>query len=129
MVMPVGAPSFSEGLRMGVEIYQALKEILAKQGASTSVGDEGGFAPSLPGNEDAVVVVLEAIEKAGYRPGDQGDRQKARARNEQCARTHRIPPGRIHSTGAHRTPDTGAPRLACRSRTGDRGRGAPGHAG
>lgn len=69
MVMPVGAESFSEGLRMGVEIYHALRDVLHKMGAITSVGDEGGFAPSLPGNEEAVQVVVQAIEKAGYTPG------------------------------------------------------------
>jgi len=69
MVMPVGAETFSEGLRMGVEIYHALKAVLHDQGAITSVGDEGGFAPSLPGNEEAVQVVVEAIERAGYKPG------------------------------------------------------------
>jgi enolase len=70
MVMPVGAETFSEGLRMGVEIYQALKSVLHDQGAITSVGDEGGFAPSLPGNEEAVQVVLEAVERAGYKAGE-----------------------------------------------------------
>jgi enolase len=70
MVMPVGAESFTEGLRMGAEVYQALKAVLHDRGAVTSVGDEGGFAPSLPGNEAAVEVVLEAIERAGYRPGE-----------------------------------------------------------
>src|SRR5690606_40336131 len=69
MVMPVGAETFSEGLRMGAEIYQALKAVLHDRGAATSIGDEGGFAPSLPGNEEAVQVVLEAIERAGYKPG------------------------------------------------------------
>lgn len=69
MVMPVGAESFSEGLRMGAEVYQALKTVLHDRGAITSVGDEGGFAPSLPGNEEAVQVVLEAVERAGYKPG------------------------------------------------------------
>lgn len=69
MVMPVGAENFSEGLRMGAEVYQALKNVLHDRGAITSVGDEGGFAPSLPGNEEAVQVVLEAVERAGYRPG------------------------------------------------------------
>ncbi len=69
MVMPVGAETFSEGLRMGVEVYNALRAILHAQGAITSVGDEGGFAPSLAGNEEAVQVVVEAIEKAGYAPG------------------------------------------------------------
>lgn len=67
--MPVGAETFSEGLRMGVEVYHALHGILHDRGQITSVGDEGGFAPSLPGNEDAVQVVIEAIERAGYKPG------------------------------------------------------------
>jgi enolase len=70
MVMPVGADTFSNGLRMGVEIYQALKAILHGRKLSTTVGDEGGFAPSLPGNEDAVQVVLEAVESAGYKAGE-----------------------------------------------------------
>ena len=69
MVMPVGAESLAEGLRMGAEVYQSLRRILAERGLVTSVGDEGGFAPSLPGNEEAVQVVVEAIEGAGYRPG------------------------------------------------------------
>jgi len=69
MVMPVGAPSFKEGLRMGVEIYHSLRGILREQGHSTNVGDEGGFAPSLSGNEEAVQLVLEAILRAGYKPG------------------------------------------------------------
>lgn len=68
--MPVGAETFAEGLRMGSEIYHALKAVLHDRGLNTNVGDEGGFAPSLPGNEDAVQVVLEAIERAGYRPGE-----------------------------------------------------------
>jgi enolase len=71
MVMPVGAPSFREGLRWGAEIFHALKGILHKAGQSTNVGDEGGYAPSLPSNEAAVQVVLQAIEKAGYIPGEQ----------------------------------------------------------
>jgi enolase len=70
MIMPVGAPSFSEGLRMGAEIFHALKSVLKKQGLSTNVGDEGGFAPDLPSNEDALKLVMAAIEKAGYTPGD-----------------------------------------------------------
>ncbi|MFN0148214.1 MAG: phosphopyruvate hydratase [Dehalococcoidia bacterium] len=70
MVMPVGAETFSEGLRMGAEIYAALKALLHERKLNTSVGDEGGFAPSLPSNEAAVQVVLEAIERAGYRPGE-----------------------------------------------------------
>ena len=69
MVMPVGAESFGEGLRMGVEIFHHLKKVLSERGGSTAVGDEGGFAPDLAGNEEAVEVVLKAIERAGYRPG------------------------------------------------------------
>jgi len=70
MVMPVGAETFSEGLRWGVEIYQSLKKVLHDMGHSTNVGDEGGFAPSLGGNVAAVEVILTAIEKAGYRAGE-----------------------------------------------------------
>jgi enolase len=69
MVMPVGAPSFAEGLRWGAEIYQSLKKVLHDGGYSTNVGDEGGFAPSLGGNAKAIEVILEGIEKAGYKPG------------------------------------------------------------
>jgi enolase len=70
MVMPVGAPTYSEGLRWGVEVYQSLKKVLHDGGFSTNVGDEGGFAPSLGGNVKAIEVILTAIEKAGYRPGE-----------------------------------------------------------
>jgi len=70
MVMPVGADSFAEGLRTGVEVFHSLKAVLSKQGRSTAVGDEGGFAPDLDSNEEAVEVVLRAIEKAGYRSGE-----------------------------------------------------------
>lgn len=70
MVMPFGANSFSEGLRMGTEIFHHLKAVLKSKGHSTNVGDEGGFAPNLGSNEEAIEVVLEAIEKAGYKPGD-----------------------------------------------------------
>lgn len=70
MVMPVGAPSFSEGLRMGTEVFHALKGVLKAQKLSTNVGDEGGFAPDLKSNEDALKLVMQAIEKAGYRPGE-----------------------------------------------------------
>jgi len=69
MVAPAGARTFRDALRMGAEVYQALKQVLQKQGGNTNVGDEGGFAPSLPANKDAVEVILQAIEKAGYRPG------------------------------------------------------------
>ena len=70
MVMPVGAPNFAEGVRWGSEIYHALKEVLHEAGYSTNVGDEGGFAPSLGGNAAAIEVILQAIERAGYRPGE-----------------------------------------------------------
>ncbi len=71
MIMPVGAESFSEGLRMGVEIFHHLKTVLKSKGLSTNVGDEGGFAPNLKSNHEAIETVLMAIERAGYRPGDQ----------------------------------------------------------
>jgi enolase len=67
--MPVGAPNFREALRMGAETFHALKKIIAGMGLSTAVGDEGGFAPSLESNEKAIELILEAVEKAGYRPG------------------------------------------------------------
>ena len=70
MVMPVGAPSFAEALRWGTEVYHSLKKVLKGKGYNTSVGDEGGFAPSLGSNEEAVEVILEAIERAGYRLGE-----------------------------------------------------------
>ena len=70
MVMPVGAPSFSEALRWGTETYHALKKVLADRGLATAVGDEGGFAPNLDSNEAAIQVLLEAIEAAGFTPGD-----------------------------------------------------------
>jgi enolase len=71
MVVPYGASKFSESLRMGVEVFHTLKGVLKKKGYSTSVGDEGGFAPSLKSNEEALEVVMEAITKAGYKPGEQ----------------------------------------------------------
>lgn len=69
LILPVGATSFAEALRMGVEVYHTLKKVLSKKGFSTSIGDEGGFAPNLPSNEAAIEVILEAIETAGYKPG------------------------------------------------------------
>ena len=70
MIMPFGAPNFSEGLRMGSEIFHALASVLRAKGLATGQGDEGGFAPNLSSNQEAIEVLLEAIEKAGYRPGD-----------------------------------------------------------
>jgi len=69
MIMPIGAPSFPEALRMGAETFHTLKKVLSKKGYSTSVGDEGGFAPSLKSNEEALEVIMDAIKKAGYKAG------------------------------------------------------------
>lgn len=69
MIMPVGAANFSEAIRMGAEVFHNLKAVLKSKGYSTNVGDEGGFAPNLKSNEEAVTVILQAIEKAGYKPG------------------------------------------------------------
>ena len=70
MIMPVGAPTFSEALRMGAEVFHNLRSVLKGKGLSTNVGDEGGFAPNLGSNEEALTAILQAIEKAGYRPGE-----------------------------------------------------------
>ncbi|MEX0910341.1 MAG: phosphopyruvate hydratase [Candidatus Paceibacterota bacterium] len=70
MIMPLGAPSFAEALRYGTEVFHALKSILKSRGLNTSVGDEGGYAPALPSNEAAIEIILEAITKAGYKPGE-----------------------------------------------------------
>jgi len=71
MIMPIDAPSFAEALRMGAEIFHSLKSVLKKKGYNTAVGDEGGFAPNLKSNEEAVEVILDAIGKANYKPGEQ----------------------------------------------------------
>jgi len=71
MIMPVGADTFSEGLRMGVEVFHNLKKVLKSKGYSTNVGDEGGFAPNIKSNLEAIETVMQAIEKAGYKPGEQ----------------------------------------------------------
>ena len=70
MIIPAGAPSFSEALRYGTEVFHSLKSVLSLRGLNTAVGDEGGFAPDLSSNEEAIAVILESIEKAGYRPGE-----------------------------------------------------------
>ncbi len=70
MIMPVGAQNFSQAIQMGAEVFHNLKSVLKKQGYSTNVGDEGGFAPNLKSNEEAITVILQAIEKAGYKPGE-----------------------------------------------------------
>lgn len=71
MIMPVGAEDFADALRMGAETFHTLKSVLKKRGYSTAVGDEGGFAPNLKSNEEAIEVILEAIQKAGYKPGEE----------------------------------------------------------
>ena len=70
MIMPVGTPSFSEALRMGAEVFHSLKAVLKEAGLNTAVGDEGGFAPNLKTNEETIEIILKAVEKAGYKPGD-----------------------------------------------------------
>jgi enolase len=99
MVMPIGAPSLSEALRWGTETYHALKTLLSNRGLSTAVGDEGGFAPDLASNEAAIVVLMEAIEAAGFRPGE----QIALALDPAVSEIHRD--GRYHLTGEGRTLD------------------------
>ena len=69
MIMPVSAPTFKEAIRMGAEVFHSLKAVLHGKGLNTAVGDEGGFAPNLASNEDAIKTIIEALEKAGYKPG------------------------------------------------------------
>ena len=71
MIMPIGAASFSEGLRWGIETYHVLKSVLNDRGLSTAIGDEGGFAPNLASNEEALALLVEAVERAGFKPGDE----------------------------------------------------------
>src|SRR6185436_3111618 len=71
MVVPIGARTFAEGLRMGTEVFHALRKILRDGGYSTGVGDEGGFAPNLPSNQEVIEIIMRAIEAAGYKPGRQ----------------------------------------------------------
>jgi enolase len=100
MIMPVGAPSLSEALRWGTETYHTLKSLLSNRGLSTAVGDEGGFAPDLASNEEAIVVLLEAIEAAGFRPGE----QIALALDPAVSEIHRD--GRYHLAGEGRSLDS-----------------------
>src|SRR4051812_3471763 len=99
MLMPVGAASYTEALQWGTETYHVLKRILHDRGLSTAVGDEGGFAPNLASNEDAIRVLVEAIEKAGYTPGD----QIALALDPATSEIYRD--GRYHLDGEHRVLD------------------------
>ena len=100
MVVPVGAPSFAEGLRMGAEVYQALKAVLKERGIGTGIGDEGGFAPDLPGNEAALELLVEAIGKAGFDPGD----EVALAMDPACTELYRE--GRYELAGDGRSLDS-----------------------
>jgi len=70
MIMPVGAPTMAEAIRYGAEVFHALKKVLSDKGLNTAVGDEGGFAPDLSSNEEAISIILQAVEKAGYKPGE-----------------------------------------------------------
>jgi len=99
MIQPVGAKSFSEGLRMGAEIFHALKKVLQQRSLSTAVGDEGGFAPNLASNEEALTVIVEAVEQAGYRMGD--DITLAL----DCAASEFYRDGRYHLSGENKSFD------------------------
>lgn len=101
MIQPTGAPSFSEALRYGAEIFHALKSVLGKQGLSTAVGDEGGFAPNLPSNAAALDAILQAIEVAGFRPGT--DIHLAL----DCAASEFFEEGKYHLRGENRSYDSG----------------------
>ena len=90
MLVPVGAVSFAEGLRWGAETYHALKRLLHERGLSTGVGDEGGFAPDLPSNEEALKLLVEAIERRGLQAGRR-DRARARRRVDRVLRRRRVP--------------------------------------
>ena len=97
MVMPVGAGSWKEALRMGAEIFHALKAVLSAKGLNTAVGDEGGFAPNLTSNEEALQVIVEAITKAGYKPGEEVriamDAAATTAGVTHCAHSGNLPRG------------------------------------
>lgn len=94
MILPVAAPSFSEALRWGAEIYQALKAHLKEKGLSTGVGDEGGFAPNLPSNIAALDLIVPAIEKAGFKPGSQIALGAGRCQLGAPGSRRALPPGR-----------------------------------
>ena len=129
MVMPVGAPSFSEALRWGTETYHTLRRLLHDRGLSTAVGDEGGFAPNLARNEDAVAILVEAIEAAGFTPGER-DRHRPRPGDQRAVPRRRLPPGR-RGQGAQLRRDGGVldrPRRPLPDRV-DRGRHGRGRLG
>ena len=110
MIMPVGAPSFPEAIRMGAEVFHNLKKILHDGGYATAVGDEGGFAPNLKSNQEAIELILKAIEAAGYKPGDRMSRSLwMRPRASSTTRTGRIRLQEIRQVRANR------PRTWCSS--------------
>lgn len=100
MILPVGAPSFKEALRYGAEVFHALKKLIDGKGMATTVGDEGGFAPRLPNNEAGLSLIMEAIEAAGYRPGEQI------AIGLDCASSEFYKDGRYHLHAENRTLDS-----------------------
>ena len=100
MIMPIGAESFKEALRMGAEIFHSLKAVLQDKGLNTAVGDEGGFAPNLQSNEEAIQVIIEAIEKAGYKPGEEVSIAL------DVAATELFKDGKYHLTGEGKVLDT-----------------------
>ena len=100
MILPVGAPNFREALRYGAEVFHALKALIDSKGLSTTVGDEGGFAPRLPNNESGLGLIMEAIEKAGYRPGEQI------AIGLDCASSEFYKDGRYHLHAENRVLDS-----------------------
>ena len=135
MVMPVGLPTFPEALRAGAEIFAALRKILHDEGHATGQGDEGGFAPSLPSNQAAVEVILRAIEKAGYKPGDEvaialdpAAELGARRGNRRRGRDRAVPP-RARGPDARLGPDGGPVGRLGRPLPDRLARGRPGRGG
>ena len=133
MIVPHGAPSFSESLRMGVEVFHHLKAILKKKGLATSVGDEGGFAPDLPSSEEALDTILEAIAAAGYKAGD-ADLAGARRGGQRAARGPQVRLQEVGGRDEDGGPDGGdVPQvgegLPDRLHRGRRGREATGRPG
>src|SRR5438034_498705 len=117
MVVPIGAESFPEGLRIGVEVFHALKKVLAKRNLSTAVGDEGGFAPNLPSDEAALEAVMAAIDAAGYEPG----KDVAIALDPAASEVHRAPP--LQRLRRRELAPLGRDRGHLHRRSGRRGRG------
>ena len=107
MIVPYGAEKFSEALRWGAEVFHTLKGVLKKRGYSTAVGDEGGFAPNLKSNDEALEVVLEAITKAGYTPGDQIGIALDPAASEFYDREEKVRFQEVRQERAHFGPDGG----------------------